>query len=157
MDSGGQEKELLGVWCGVYCGLLIFKLALIYPQGMPDCLHCSIKSGPRKREIKRGDQIGIKGEGMIGKIKKNWRKQSLTDSFYWFDQICTEVCFVEFTKYECDGQEHRETTAREFSPIVRGFFFFMPANKEDEEKKNCVCGEGAVRYWNNKQLQKTSC
>lgn len=69
MDSGGQEKELLGVWRGVHCGLLIFKLALICPQGMPDCLHCSRKSGPRKREIKRGDQIDIKGEGMIGKIK----------------------------------------------------------------------------------------
>lgn len=32
-----------------------------------------------------------------------------------------------------DGQEHKESTAREFSPIVRGFFF-MSANKEDEKK-----------------------
>lgn len=90
--------ELLGVWRGVHCGLLIFKLALLCPQGTPDCLHCSVKSGPRKREIKRGDQIDIKGEGMIGKIK-NRRKQSLTDSFFWFNQIYTEVCFVECTKY----------------------------------------------------------
>ncbi len=76
MDSGGQEKELLGVWRGVHCGLLIFKLALIYPQGTPDCLHCSIKSGPRKRS-KEGDQIDIKGEGMIGKIKN--QKKTIFD------------------------------------------------------------------------------
>lgn len=143
--------ELLGVWRGVHCGLLIFKLALLCPQGTPDCLHCSVKSGPRKREIKRGDQIDIKGEGMIGKIK-NRRKQSLTDSFFWFNQIYTEVCFVECTKYVTWWTGAQRKHGKGVFPHCERIFL-MSANKEDE-KSVCVCGKWAVRYWNNKQLDK---